>query len=213
MQGATLQSLIYRGYSKAAAKIGQTYNLYRPLSATAPLSNLVSTITAAFDSSPEYSFKAPNEYGDPTWSALLNDATTQVGDYISGNGETFFIAAKQFLLPVIAVDCNRTISVLKPQIQSGVGATGYGGNTLANETIIMSGWPANILQGSKGEKSETNLPGDTRTPWWRILLPYFAGVTIQNNFIITDDLGRSYVVSSAELTDLGWRISATQALT
>jgi hypothetical protein len=30
---------------------------------------------------------------------------------------------------------------------------------------------------------------------------------------LTDDLGRNAVVSAAELTDLGWRITAKQATT
>ncbi|MFD2271406.1 hypothetical protein ACFS07_10400 [Undibacterium arcticum] len=67
MDGATIQARVYAGYAKAAQVIGLTFSLYRPLSASAPLGNLVGTLKAALDSGPGYQFKAPNEYGDPTW--------------------------------------------------------------------------------------------------------------------------------------------------
>jgi hypothetical protein len=46
-------------------------------------------------------------------------------------------------------------------------------------------------------------------PWKAILLPMFAGVAIMTNDYITDTTGLRYQVSDAELTNLGWRISAT----
>ena len=155
-------------------------------------------------------YSKPNKYGKATWYALFDATSAQVGDYFSGDGGTFFIAAMQLLLPILVVECNRVITVWRPQIETGADGE-YGGNTVANETALMTGWPCSILQGTKGEKNESNLPGDTRSPWWTILLPY-GGVQILPNDIITDDLGIRYVVSSPELTDLGWRITAMTAI-
>ena len=119
----------------------------------------------------------------------------------------------QLTLPILMVECNRTLTVLRPEQQTGVGAVGYGGNTSAGETTLMQGWPASVLQGTKGEKTEAALPGDNRTPWWSILMPAFAGVILRTADIMTDELNRRYIISSAELTDAGWRLTAMQAQT
>ena len=212
MDGATLQARIDTGYAKAAVRIGKQFSLYRPASLTKPLASVLATVTAAFDAKPNFKFAAPNEYGHPTWYALLS-ASVQVGDYLINASDTFLIVARQPLLPVLAVSCNRIASLYQPDNRTGVGAVGYGGTTASNRTTVLTGWPCSILQGTKGEKSDVALPGDTRTPWWSILLPLCLGITIHNNDIITDDLGRTYIVSSAEQTDLGWRITAMQSLT
>jgi len=78
---------------------------------------------------------------------------------------------------------------------------------------LMTAWPASVLQGAKGEKDGAVLPGDVRLPWWAILLPAFPGVTLRSADIITDDIDRRFIISSAEKTDLGWRITAMQAET
>lgn len=214
MDGATLQGKIYRGYAKAAQKIGQSYNLFRPVSAAAPLGNQVGTVTAALDSAPSYGFKAPNEYGDATWFALVDDATTQAGDYLINGSGAYFIAGKQFLLPVIVVECNRSLRISRQAVQGGVGAVGYGGLTGANESVVLGAanalWPASILLGGRSQKPDTKLPSDAKQAGWRLLLPPSVPVVIMAGDIAQDDLGRRYMVDAAELTDLGWRLSAQE---
>lgn len=213
MDAAKLQSKVYKGYAQASKRIGPAYNLFRPTSAINPFSNgPITTLNASFNAE-DMTYGRPNKYGKPTWFCLVDGSQTQVGDYLSNATQTFFIAAMQPILPILAVDCNRTINVLRPQQQAGFGAQPYGGDTAAGETSLMTGWPASVLQGTKGEKNEVNLPGDVRNPWWQILLPSFTGVVIETSDIVTDDLSRRYVVSSAELTDLGWRITAQSAQT
>jgi hypothetical protein len=46
-----------------------------------------------------------------------------------------------------------------------------------------------------------------------VLLPEAPGVILRAGDLIADELGRRYIVSSAELTDLGWRITAQQGQT
>lgn len=212
MDGATLQARIYAGYSKAANKVGISYNLYRPSSAFLPL-NFISTLNAAFSATPDYKFSKPNEYGDPVWVALLNDATTVTGDYIIGNNEKYFIAGKQFLTPVLAVECNRTIKITRQVAETGIGAVSYSGSVPAKEVEILGTtgnfWPASILLGGKSQRG-LGLPADTKEAGWRVLLPPSVPVTLQYADIIIDDLGRRYVIESAELTDLGWRIGSVE---
>lgn len=213
MDAATLQNRVYKGYGKAAKYIGPAYNLFRPISAINPFSNgPLATLNASFNAE-DMTYGRPNKYGKPTWFCLVDGTQTMVGDYLSADAGTFFIAAQQPILPILAVECNRTINVLRPQQQTGVGAVGYGGDTDANETPLMTGWPASVLQGTKGEKGEVNLPGDVRNPWWQMLFPAFPGVNLRTADIITDDMNRRYVISSAELTDLGYRCTAQQAQT
>ncbi|MBR8182096.1 hypothetical protein KDW54_06745 [Burkholderia ambifaria] len=213
MDAAKLQSKVWAGYAKAAKRIGPAFNLYRPISATNPLSNgPIATLNASFNAE-DMSYGRPNKYGKPTWFCLVDGSRVLVGDYLINSDQTFFIAAMQPILPILAVDCNRTLNVLRPQQQSGIGAVGYGGDTDSNETPLMTGWPASVLQGTKGEKNEVNLPGDVRNPWWQILMPAYPGIVLRTADIVTDDIDRRYIVSSAELTDLGWRLTAQSAQT
>lgn len=215
MDATTLQSRIYAGYAKAALRIGYTTNLYRPASASNPIAagTLVQTLPASFNPE-DMGYSKPNKYGHPTWFGLFDGRLTQVGDYLQNSHDgTFFVAAQQQALPILLVQCNRNLNVLRPQQQAGVGALGYGGDTTANETALMTAWPASVLQGPKGEKGDVGLPGDVKNPWWAVLMPKFGSVVLRSGDIITDELARRYVISSAELTDLGWRMTAQQVQT
>jgi len=210
MDGATIQNRVYFGYAKAAQRIGLAYDLYRPLSPTAPMANKVGTLMAALDSGPGYQFKAPNEYGDPTWFALINDATTQPGDYLVGPGGTYFVAGKQFLLPVIVVECNRIVHLSRIPAQAAVGVGAYSTGAPAAAADVLTGWPASILLGGRGESTGTGLPSASKNVGWKILLPPSVTQTVNAGDLIIDDLQRRYVVQGAEYTDLGWRISAVE---
>jgi hypothetical protein len=275
VNAALIQAHIYKGNSKAAVRIGQTYKFYRagnPPIATGNFDTPGRThddgqkfdqsfeqfdtgdtfdgdksfdqavnpdlidqtkfdaAGATFDSGTSFDqpgnllfslpvslnaedmkYGKPNKYGKPTWYALVDGTNLEVGDYFVGPQGTFFIAALQSLLPILAVSCNRTVSIFRPQGQTGFGLGAYGGNIDAAETLLVAGRPCSILQGTKGEKAESNLPGDTRSPWWTILIPY-GGVSLTTDDIMVDDLGLRYVLSSVELSDLGYRITAMTAV-
>ena len=206
MNEATLQAKIYSGYAQAALRIGKQATHYRPASATAPLTVHGSSLYASF--AQNFDFAQPNKYGNATWKVLVDGSQTQPGDYLTTGDGTWFIAAQQPLLPIYAVNCNRVISVRRTTQTGTSGAVGYGGATAGNEQVLMSGWPASVLQGTKGEKNPANIPEDERMPWWVILVPAYTGIIIRTSDIIRDELNRKYSVSSAELTDLGWRITA-----
>lgn len=219
MDGATIQAKLYAGYAKAARVIGTTYHHYRPSGVSNPIAsgNRMADMPVSLNAD-DPTYARPNVYGKATWYGICDGAQLRVGDYIVGIEGTLFVAALQQLLPIFMVDCNRTITIARPQQQTGVGALGYGGTTPDNETALMTGWPASVLQGTKGEKNEVALPGDSRSPWWQVLVPKATDPTagdviLRTGDIITDDLLRRYIISSAELTDLGWRMTASQAQT
>jgi hypothetical protein len=156
-------------------------------------------------------YSRPNKYGKATWYALVDGTNLEVGDYFIGPQGTFFIATLQALLPILVVSCNRVVNIFRPYSQTGItGRAPYGGNTDKKAKLLVAGRPCSILQGTKGEKGDAQLPGDTRSPWWTLLIPE-AGVDIRLDDIVKDDRGVRYALSSVELTDMGYRCTCMQA--
>lgn len=215
MDAATLQNRIYKGFAKAATRIGYNADQYRPTSAFNPLAigNKLRSLAVSF-APQDLRYGKPNSYAKPLWYGVYDGTLSQVGDYlISAKDGKFFVAAQQQALPILLVECNRILNILRPQQQTGVGAQGYGGDIDGNETPLMTGWYASVLLGTKGEKIDAGLPNDTRSASWIILMPAYPGVILRSSDIVTDELARRYLISSAELTDLGWRIQAGQVQT
>lgn len=196
MDGVKLQNKVYGGYAKAAQRIGLPFDVYRPSDASNPLATgnkVVTALPAHFTADGGYT--KPNTYGAATWQLMADGAQVAVGDYLTGEGGPYFIAAKQPLLPILAVSCNRTVSLT----QGGV-------------SPVAVAWPASVLQaGAGGRNALEMIPGDASNPSWRMLLPAVPGLTFDVADLVTDDLLRSYFIDSAELTDLGWRITMHQA--
>lgn len=223
---ASIQRRLWKGYAKVACKQGLLSGIYRPDNAQSPFANKVGNIFVVYTNS--YGFAKPDRFGVSTMFGVFDGSLVRQGDYLvtppfddtrtdplrsfSNTGDpqfhdVFYIASIDLNAPCLLVETHRTISVSRV-IQST--SKGFIGNISAvNETVLLSGWRASILQGTKGEKNATELPMDVRLPWWTITLPSYAGVVIKEGDIIRDDLGRKYLVSSPELTQLGWRITAS----
>lgn len=217
-----MQTRVYSGYAKAAQRVGLPFDLYRPVSPSNPLatSNKITTIPAAFavHTSNNFNFEKPSDYKGPLFHALLDGAQVRVGDYFKNTTVgTFFIIGMDPIVPILAVQASRTVTVYKPDgaTTKGIGLSGYGGTigsgANANELAVMTAWPASVLEGARGVGAGL-LPNDVGVGVWRILLPYWAGVVIGAGYIVVDDLGKRMVVRQAELTDLGWNIQTVQAL-
>jgi hypothetical protein len=217
MDGLTIQARINAGRGKAALRIGLDCKQYRPVTSSAPLGNLLGTIKAAFNAG-DSTYRGANLPGDAIWYGDFDGNVTLPGDYLVRNldGQAFYIAAQQPLLPMICVECNRRIVITRQAKASTVGNVGYVGATQANETAILgtSGalWPASVLFGGK-QQVALGLPQDARQTGWRILLPPSATAVIESGDFATDDLGRRYRIDGAELTDLGWRMNCAEAHT
>jgi hypothetical protein len=147
------------------------------------------------------------------WYGIFDAAYTLPGDYLVQNNGTWFIAAQQKLLPVLCVQTNRIVSFMRPAAQSSIGVNTYGGVTAANVTPIMTDWPASVLVASREGRPLANLPNDTSVSYWTVLMPACAGVVLETADLMSDDLGHSGVVTTTELTDLGWRLAVRQATT
>lgn len=207
------------GYGKAAQKAGLPCALYRPVGTGDPIAsgNPLQPINALFYSSPSLNFSTPNKYGHPQYIAVLDMGQVLVGDYIvDPNMGTFFVASLETFLPAYVVQCNRVITVGRPGFPPS-GAAYYGGDETATETPQITRWPAAVTQGTKGALGDVKLPGDIRDAWVAILLPDTTrfGAQIRAGDVITDEqsITQRWIVSSSELTSLGYRLTAAQETT
>ncbi len=223
MDSTLLQQKIYGGYAKAALRIGPMYTLYRPSGAGNPIvpGNIVVTLAASFNAE-DMSYAKPRGYGQAAWYCLADGTRLRVGDYLvnGANGAgTYFIAAMQETLPILAVQCNRSVRIGRMPAQSGAGYVGYAGVVQSEEGDALgaagpggafgSGWPASVLLGG-GSDGRSVLPSGVRQSGVTILLPASVPLAIVESDVIQDDLGRDYAIASAELTPLGWRIDASE---
>ena len=215
MDGHHLQELIYRGVGVGARHIGRPCAVYRPQNPTAPLTNQVESLPIAFNAAnPNYT--RPNLYGKAVWYADMDARHTQPGDYLVrlSDNKIWYIAAQQQLLPVVAIECNRRIRIVRTPPLTGSGVLGYSG--IIDPVDVLgtadSLWPASILQGGKPLPA-VNLPSDVKDAGWKILLPISVPLQILSADLIEDDTGRGFAVTSAELTDLGWRLDVNETHT
>jgi len=225
MDALTLADRVRRSQGRAAVVLGAWCDAYRPSDATNPLvpRNRFMKLQAAF-SSLDGEFEHALGYGQTAWSALFDSAYTRPGDYLvrpestpgADDGSVWFIVQQQPLLPALCVRASRVLGFVRPSpststTSSGVGS--YGGFTIANATPLLSGYPGSVTNAYGSGLDPTNLPADAPPRAWDVLLPAVPGVVLLNGDLMTDDLGRSGVVSSPELTDLGWRILVKQTTT
>lgn len=124
----------------------------------------------------------------------------------------YFLAANEFLLPPLGVNCNRTISIIRPTQTIGAGYQGYAEYLPSTSLTIASGMPASILEMGSAGVPVTKLPTDEKDPRWIILIPNLGNVTIRVDDIVIDDFNQEYVITDNELTFLGWRLLAEQVV-
>jgi hypothetical protein len=186
---------------------------YRPKGADNPLA-AGNVVTQAFLAS--FDDGCPIDFRHTALRTGQADASQlKVFDYLGGgSGAMFFIASMPASQTVLAVECNRTLTFVRAQTQTEVGAVSrYEGTTTDTETPLMSKWPASVLQGASSEAFQVMPAACAQPSWWTILVPSADGIVLRSGDFATDDLDRRYVISSAELTRCGWRITAQQVRT
>jgi hypothetical protein len=213
VSNGAIQAKVNQGFGIVAGKAGISCDWYRASSANNPISggNWLGTLQVLFDTEPDLAQRTPRRRDKPEeWFGALDTTGVAVGDYLTTpSSETLFITAIDPFRPVRLALCNRIIDVRQPAAKVGYGAIGgYGGDTRATETVLASGWPCSMVQGAKGETSDGRLPGDVKLPWSIVLMPVIPAVVLRNDIILIDDLNFRRIVSQAELTPLGWRLSA-----
>jgi hypothetical protein len=220
---ATIQARVAHGYAKAAAILGATFTLYRPNGPGAPIvaGNVVATLPIAIASDPRLMGLKPVESKDEHAYAAVDASIARAGDYIVGvrvlvgqaRTETWWIDSMDTPAVARVIRCSRVLTFTRPGA-SAPGAGYYGGDLTTNEAALLTSWPAAVLQGTKGEKSEVNLPGDTRLPWVAIALPSSVPVQLREGDFAVDDQAQPmrYAVSGAIQTARAWSLTASLAV-
>ncbi len=210
-----IEDRIRWGMNVAARAAGASFDAYRPSGVMNPLdpTNRYLRLHALFTGMMG-KFLRPEGYGEALVHGIFDAAYTQVGDYlVQEGGGSWFIASQEPMLPVLCVRTSRVVSLARAIAPSTTGVNAYGGVTAATTTPLLTDWPASVMGAAGGGQPEAGLPSDSTVPYWTVLLPAFPGVVLLPADLLTDDLGRSAVVSAAELTALGWRLTVKQAIT
>jgi len=218
-----IADVIQRALGRAGRVLAPVCDLYRPVSAAKqPLDPSLKVLRLAAAFAPHGGdWKKPQPHGQALWDGLFDAAYTRPGDYIVraesrpglGDGGVWFICGQQALSPPLCARANRVVGFTRVPTAVDAGVTSYGGVTTQPRVTLISGWPASMLDAGSGGKYQADLPTDTLLGDWVVLLPAIPGQLLQEGDRMTDDLGRSGVVSAAELTELGWRMNVKQAAT
>ena len=209
MDGGRLQNLINKGMGVGARHLGTPFIVYRPRTACEPLGsrNRITKLYCAFNAQDER-FRRVSGYGGALWWGVFDGLYTCAGDYLvgadlCGDRVVYFVAAQRPLLPAQCVRTNAVVRVLRPPPPA---QGGYGGFVAGEALPVVEGWPVSIL--GEGAHVSGRLP-ETRFGNWVVLLPCLPAAVFVGD-VIADDAGRSFLVASAETSDMGVRITARQ---
>lgn len=214
---ATIQAKVDKGFAKGAAALGVPCAWYRPSGPNNPLdpANLQGTLPVLIDTAASLNQAEPRRREKPEgWYAAFDRSLgVQVGDYlVTPASDTFFITTLDPFRTSRLAACNRVIDIFAPGTMPRVGFNpGYGGDVRARETPVISGWPATLIKGPRGDVGDVKLPGDTKLPWEELVLPPIPATTLRNDMIVTYSDGTDtfrLVLSLVELTSLGYRCTA-----
>lgn len=211
MDGTLLQTKIYKGFGIAAQKVGIAFNQYRATTPTQPLNSANMIGIQKVSTNVSWSYTKSNKFANAVYQMIVDGNKVQKFDIFTGVA-TYYICAMEPLQPILAVKCNSVMTLKRPTQPIGSGQVGYGGYLDQTSTIIMTEIPVSILEGTKGQNNEVKIPTDVKVPWWKILMPDFdnGATQILSGDIMTDDNGLRFEISSAEHTDMGWRLTAGQ---
>ncbi len=206
-----LQDRIARGQGIAARKLGLETDAYRPSTPDAPLSlrNRYILLPVVFHIGK--AFDTPAAYGNPLWQAMLDSAYTKPGDYLVQRDEIWFIASQPRLLPVLCVKTNRVVSFTRAAAANHMGVGTYTGMQRATQHKILTNWPASVLATGAARMASTHLPADLPATTWTVLLPALPTTMLHAGDRMSDDLNRAGIITTADLTDFGWRLIIREA--
>jgi len=213
MRYAKLQDRLYRSLGIAARHTGRWADAFRPKSPYAPLApeSRFLKLPAALDQLTGSS--GIDAFEHIFWRGTFDGCYTKPGDYIVLDGGIYFIASQEPLEPIICIRTNRIVSIARSAPVPVTSASVYGGFSPADTLAYLSEYPASVLIQSKMSPASADLPVDQAIPYWTVYLPAHHDITIKSGDFISDDMGRSALVSYADQSIMGWRLIAKMAST
>ena len=205
-----IDDIIQRGRGLAAIAVGAMHDLHRPNGTASPLQGATAIMRMPALFMPSSSRMLA--YGHPLFEAAFDASYTQPGDYLVGPQFSWFVASQAPLLPVLCVKVLRTVNVSRAIATPAVGLGAYGGLRRDWLQPVLSDWPVSMVAHGSG-LDRADLPADASLGGWSVLFPVLPSVVLRTGDLVGDDLGRSGVVSSVELSDYGWRVLVRQAAT
>ena len=211
-----------KGWGKLGAKLGQPYQWYQTTSNNNPLdpANDRGTFSCLIDRDSDFRLLRPDEYGKPIYFVAYDRKGPSVGDYLKGPSihETYFIISQSDFTPTEIVRCNRTVNFYRvaPNEVSPDNWGEYQETNSLNHShgdLMATQFPICLLSGSRGEQALMGgeIPTAGRQPWWVVYCPVIPGVNLRTDDQFVDEYNIRYVISSPELTILGWRMTAQLA--
>lgn len=204
MDRAELLAKVAVGNAHVAGQVGVVCAVYRPNGVSAPIvsANLIQSL-------PVYLEPAERLQERPEWIGTFDFGNTLRGDYlVAVGGPTYFIGAQTGLAPVVCVQTNAILSMTRPVAASNFGADGYSGVADSMMQNLISDWPASLV--ASGWAKDGEAVDNMGLAAWEIMLPIMSVVPFVAD-LVTDDLGRIFVVTAAERTLLGWLLHVKQA--
>lgn len=200
MDGTRLQSLIYRGYAKEAAKTGSNYDVYRGSFMTPILpENLQTTLPCSFIADAKMS--VANKYQTPTWTLRADGSQLEVFDILVGPFGTFYVASKQPNLPMEAIRCNATVSIGRVTYQQDP-TTGVLSPVVDNYAEGLPMFKQFRREDIRRDATTGEEIGNAVTHW-RAFIPLPNG-TIQQGDMVTDEANIKYTVDAPDFTSAGY---------
>lgn len=214
MDAATLQDRIYRAGGRSAAITGTACDLFRPNGLFDPLAsrNRLLRLPATFL---PMGGRLRKPVIEPMWEGIFDAAYTQPGDILRrlSDGQIYYVAAQQPLLPVLCIRAPRLIDLSRPASPANAGLNLYGGVVASTDTSLAEAWPASILMAGAQGTGLANIEAELTPGNWQVLLPPSLKIALYTSDIISDDQGRTGIIAAIETTDLGTRLTARQAST
>ena len=207
MDFAKLSSKVYSGYAKAAKRIGFDSEVYRTASLTSPI-DVANKIHTAFKVSvaPDFSFERYNKHQKPDWILMCDGNLVEIGDWIDGGSNgLFYVADKQPMLPMVAMQCNRTVSIVRS------GYSDVSGSMQPEDLPIASSLPVFMI--SRKDKS-TSVPGFPAASTTEIAKPeYYVWANtrdisaFQKHDVVIDENANRYEVNVVNSTAFGAQLT------
>ncbi|BCI68092.1 hypothetical protein [Acetobacter aceti] len=226
MNSDRLQSLVSRGYGRAACQVGLPSQLVRPVSVADPLKGAIVPIMATFSADAAFSFQKPPLQDKPQVFGLFNTDDILPGDMIVNADGIYFVERVELWRPPVCILTNAVVSLTETS-QSGsgalddTGAISAGACSLAglsdpygiaasssatggtgSKTIAIN-WPAYIGPPKRGLNGASGVSGTVRASEYVLLLPPIPGYVPLPYMKLTDAHGRSYTISGATTSQYG----------
>jgi len=204
MDGATIQDRLSKAWGIVAVQTGQPFIVYKPCNNASPVAscNRIIKINASFSAG---GAGPPGVlgYGGVLWRGTFDSHYTNPGYYLAGRDSTFFVASQ---CPLRPVQCIRTTDVVTITRTAMTPPGAYSGFVAELAEKLIVAWPACLTPNAAHIGGA--LP-EARFGNWTAYLPVLPAAPRAAD-VVTDLQGRFFIVSSAQVTSMGWRLSMRQ---